>query len=261
MALGSSVGSLIGGVGGAAVGGPVGAQIGAGLGGIIGGAADLSNQEQPTVAPVDPAQVARLREIRETRRQISEGRDPLTQQRVAAIEKQGETAKGQLGKFTGGDVGGTVSAMLRAQRNVEQGTNRAFTESQQRLPFFENLETQLGNRIAQRKLELDINRADTAAAQRANLQNQIIGNVAGTIGSVAGSGLFGGGLIGQGGAARTAGGGGVNAVGDFQAPTQTINPLPPAPDLSFNMGQSFQQGLSGSNGMGGFGGMGSGGFN
>ena len=253
MALGSSIGSLVGGVGGAAIGGPMGAMVGSGIGGIAGGLIDLAGQDQPTVAPVDPAQVARLREIRETKRQISEGRDPLTQARVAAIEKQGETAKGQLGKFTGGDVGGTVSAMLRAQRNVEQGTNQAFTQSQQRLPFFENLETQLGNRIAQRKLELDINRADTAAAERANTQNQIIGSIAGTIGSVAGSGVLGGG---GGQAARMAGGGGVNAVGDFQTPLPAgITPASQLPTIT----TPNQQGFGGLQ-QGGFGPLGQGGF-
>ena len=66
MALGSSIGSLVGGVGGAAIGGPMGAMVGSGIGGIAGGLIDLAGQDQPTVAPVDPAQVARLREIRET---------------------------------------------------------------------------------------------------------------------------------------------------------------------------------------------------
>lgn len=122
------------------------------------------------VAREDSAQAARLREIDRTRRQIAQGTDPLTQQRISEVRKIGETTKGQLAKVGGGDVGGTISSFLRAQRNTGQGINQAFSQSQARQPFFENLSTQLGNRIAQRKLELDINRVDTERAKEAQAQ-------------------------------------------------------------------------------------------
>ena len=255
MALGAAIGGALGTAGGAILGGPIGAGIGGGIGSAIGGAVDLAGQETPDVARVDPNQVARLEEIRQTKREIESGMDPLTRQRIADIKQTGETTKSQLGKFTGGDVGGTLSAMLRAQRNIGRAQNQAFTQSQQRLPFFENLESQLQNRISQRKLELDIHAQDRALAERANTQRQIIGGISGAIGSAAGAfgGGAGGGLLGGGGAA--AGGGGVNAVGNFEAPVGSINPvLPPAPNLApGNIGQQFQQGISGGTGVGGFG--------
>lgn len=261
MALGSALGGGIGTVGGAVLGGPLGAAVGGGIGSAIGGAIDLAGQDTPEVARVDPAQIARLREIQQTKREIASGRDALTQQRIADIRRAGETTKGQLGKFTGGDVGGTVSAMLRAQRNIDQAQNQAFTQSQQRLPFFENLETQLGNRIAQRKLELDINAQDTARAEAANTQRQIIGGISGAIGAGAGA-LSGGGLFTGTSTGISAGGGGVNSLGEFQAPTGGINPvLPPAANLTpGNLNTGFQQGISGSTGIGGFGPLGVGGF-
>jgi len=244
MALGATIGGALGTGAGAAIGGPIGASIGGGLGSAVGGAIDLAGQKTPDVARVDPSQIARLREIQQTKKEIEAGTDPLTRQRVSDIRRTGETTKAQLAKFTGGDVGGTISAMLRAQRNIGRGQNQAFTESQKRLPFFENIQSQLGNRISQRKLELDVNAQDTARAERANTQRQIIGGISGAIGSAAGG--FGGGGF----ATGASGGGGVNAVGQFQAPAGGINPtLPPPPDLSV-----------GNSGFGGFGVSGQGGF-
>jgi len=217
MAMGSTIGSTAGTIGGAAIGGPVGAAIGGAAGGIIGGFIDKSGEKNQNVPMEDPNQVARLKEIQDTRKQISEGRDPLTKQRISSIKQAGETTKGQLGKFTGGDVGGTISSMLRAQRNVNQGTNQAFTQSQQRLPFFQNLESQLGTRIAQRKLELGIHSADQAAAESANTNRQIIGNVAGLAGSLGGVAIGGG-------QNKVAGGGGTDSLGQFNSPVGGINP-------------------------------------
>lgn len=252
MALGSAIGGGIGTVGGAIIGGPAGAAIGGGLGSAVGGAIDLANQETPEVLRADPAQVARLKEIQKTKEEISKGTDALTQQRISDIRQTGETTKGQLAKVTGGNVGGTVSAMLRAQRNIGRAQNQAFTQSQQRLPFFENLQSQLGNRIAQRKLELDVHSQDRALAERANTQRQIIGGISGAIGAGVGSGI---GRGAGGGASAVPGGGGVDSLGQFQAPTGGINTtLPPAPNLGGgDIGGQFQQGISGTTGVGGFG--------
>ena len=182
MAIESSVGSLVGGAIGTAIAPGVGTQVGAGLGGALGGVVGAASKDVPEVQREDPAQAARLAEIDKTRRQISAGTDPLTQARVSQIQKAGETTKGQLAKFSGGDVGGTISSLLRAQRNIGQGANQAFTESQQRIPFFENLSTQLGNRIAQRKLELDINAQDQAKAEKAQAQKDTQNAISGTLG-------------------------------------------------------------------------------
>jgi len=254
----SQIGSLAGAGLGTAIGGPgVGTQIGAGIGGAIGGAIGSGNKNEPQVPMEDPAQVARLREIQNTKNQIARGGDPLLRTNIADIENVGATVQGNLGKFTGGDVGGTMSAMLRAQRNTGKNINSAFAQSQQRLPFFENLQSQLGNRIAQRKLELGINAQDTARAQAAKQGS--LGNAAtsGLIASIGGGGGGAGGLggllggegggIGGGlqslvgkigaegglkGLIGKIGGGGQNNLGDTELPIGDI-------------GGMFQQGISG----------------
>lgn len=241
MALESQIGSLAGTGIGMAVGGPLGAQLGAGLGGIAGGLIGKARQSEPEVPMVDPAQAARMNEIKQTRDQISQGRDPLTQLNISEIKKTGETTKGQLGKFTGGDVGATLSSFLRAQRNTGKNINSAFAQSQQRLPFFENLQSQLGNRIAQRKLELGINTQDTARAKNAQSDKLLNTAISGTIATLPA-------LIGGGGSQAGAGASSVPGAG--QSPIDGVNTLgqtqlPVAPPLQVgDMGGQFQQGIS-----------------
>lgn len=177
MAIIGDIGSTAGGIGGGALGssiagplgGIIGSQIGSSLGGAIGGGVESvfggGSGDKKQVQRVDQNQVARLREIDRTRKEISEGRDPLTRSAISEIKATGETTKGQLAKFSGGDVGGTISSFLRAQRNTGKGINDRFSQSQGRIPFFENLSTQLGNRISQRKLELDVHDADQQSAE------------------------------------------------------------------------------------------------
>ncbi len=266
----SSIGSLIGGGLGAAAGSTLlpglgtvgGAKLGAGLGGAVGGlfgankAQGKVEESQPLAQ--DPNQISRLREIDATRKQIAQGSDPLLRSRVNEIQRLGETTKGQIVKNTGGDVGGTVTALLRAQRNIGQGVNTAFNQSQARLPFFENLSSQLSNRISQRKLELGIrdqNQFRGEQAQQQTFANNAISGVVGTLPSLFGGGNTDGangsqqvpGLSTQGinsnlnGIFRSGitnnnvniGGGGNNSLGNFQPPLFN-------PDLQ----GTFQSGIS-----------------
>ena len=181
-----------------AVGGIIGGKKGGFAGQVlfnpIGAALSFSgdHERQRDVAAVDPAQAARLREIDRTRKQISSGTDALTQQRISEVKKSGETTKGQLAKFSGGDVGGTISSFLRAQRNTGKGINDAFQKGQARIPFFENLSTQLGNRISQRKLELGVHELDRSRAQEAQAQTTANLNESGRQASEGGTGGLGG---------------------------------------------------------------------
>ena len=233
----SSAGPLLGGLIGTAIAPGIGTQIGAGLGGIGGGLLEINRAKSntPEVSESDPRQLARLREIDATRRQISEGRDPLTMQRVSEIQKMGETTKGQLGKFTGGDVGGTLSAMLRAQRNTGQGINQAYSESQNRLPFFENLSSQLLNRIEQRKLDLGVHEQDRARLQQESGKQSMMNSASGLLASLGGAAINKG-LTPQTSSIADLGGGGVNSVGQSSPGLAT---------LPINLPQTFQQGLVG----------------
>ncbi len=265
MAVGSAIGGILGGVAGTAIGGPAGTQLGASLGSSLGGLAEgaIKKSGVEDLPLVDPAQAAKLQEIERTKRQIAQGTDPLTQSRLSEIQKIGQTAKGELGKFTGGDVGGTIAAQLRAQRNIQQGSNQAFTQSQQRLPFFENLAAQLGNRISQRKLDIQqLNRAqalgESAQATQEGTQN--------ILGALPGLSTQLGGVLGGRGADTPIASAGLAPQGGFgftQSPQILAGQTVAAPgDASAiapsNIEQIFSQGLSGANGIGGFGQLGTG---
>lgn len=253
-ALGTAVAGPLGGIAGGMIGSSIGSAIGGGVESLFGGGGGGDKE----VARADPNQVARLKEIDRTRKQISSGTDPITRSAISEIKKTGETTKGQLAKFTGGDVGGTISSFLRAQRNTGKGINDRFTATQGRVPFFENLSTQLGNRISQRKLELDINAQDTQRAQQAQSQTNKNLNLSGVIASSIGNDGLGG-LLGKKGGEES---------GEFSPQIgqtfsqgisgqgQSITAEALSPEL--NSGGAFGQGIGGGGGLGsGFGGFGS----
>ena len=242
--LGSSFGTLAGYGIGSAYGGPIGGQIGAGIGNIAGSTFDISRNKTPEVMREDPLEIQKLKEIDATRKQIAEGTDPLIRQRISDIKNTGETTKAQLGKYTGGDVGSTLTGMLRAQRNIGAGINQAYSESQNRLPFFEKLSQQLANRISQRKLELDIHAQDQAMAEKAQSQKELASAVSGTIASASGANnLFGGGNSAGIPSMATPG---INPMGGMNLPSFTPSTVAAAPSLPNNLAESFSYGLSGS---------------
>lgn len=158
--LGSAAGSVIPGVGTA-----IGGAVGQGIGGALGGIADKRKAASLEPSAVDPFELQRMAELDQTRRSISTGSDVGTQSRINEVRNLGASTQNALSKVTGGDVGGTMSALLRAQRGTQTGINQAISEGQKRLPFFENLTQQLGTRISQRKLELGLLGANQARAE------------------------------------------------------------------------------------------------
>lgn len=157
--IGGIAGSVIPGVGtaaGAAAGKIAGTAIGATAGAISGGLSQRKANQAQEIATEDPFERKRLAELEQTRRSISTGSDIGTQNKIGEAKSVGRSVQQGIAKNTGGDVGSTISGMLKAQKNTQNATNRAVAESQQRLPFFENMYQQLGSRIGQRKLELSL---------------------------------------------------------------------------------------------------------
>lgn len=164
-ALGAQFGSVVPGIGNA-----VGAVGGAIAGGIAGGAnankAKKKQEEAQAYIPsyADPVQAQRLAEIDRIAQNIQSGTDAATQ---TAINQGAETTaatQNRLARVTGGNVGATVDALLKAQRAGGEAANTAIAQGQSRLPFFKDLGQQLANRIEQRALELGLlNRAQASA--------------------------------------------------------------------------------------------------
>ena len=188
-------GTLGGAATGAAIGSMVapgiGTFIGAGVGAVAGGVssgikANKAKKADERIQAQDPRELARLAEINRIRKSIGAGTDPLTQQQINQARQTGASTQGNIARVTGGNVGATVAGLTRAQRGTQAATNQALAQSQQRLPFFENMAQQLNTRISQRALEVGLMRRDQAMAEKAADQKAASANISGAIGALGG---------------------------------------------------------------------------
>jgi hypothetical protein len=162
--MGASIGSIVPGIGTA-----IGAAGGAILGGVTSGIKENKSQQSQGIPVVDPNERARLSRLEQLSKTMSSGSDALTQQNVRNQQNVGRAAQNAISKSTGGDVGGTLDALLRSQKATQVGVNQAVAQSAQRLPYFDSAAGQLGSRIAQRRLELDLlNRGQDLASSTRN---------------------------------------------------------------------------------------------
>jgi hypothetical protein len=166
------------------VGTAVGAAVGAVAGGVSSGIkANKAKKADEAIQAQDPRELARLAEINRIRKSIGAGTDPLTQQQINQARQTGASTQGNIARVTGGNVGATVAGLTRAQRGTQAATNQALAQSQQRLPFFENMAQQLNTRISQRALEVGLMRRDQAMAEKAAANKAASANIAGAIGA------------------------------------------------------------------------------
>lgn len=168
---GASIGSVIPGVGTV-----LGGAIGAGLGANIGALSAISKQNKANksqeIPMTDPIEARRLAELEQLRRNVMMGSDPITQNRINQARNVGSAVQGAISRNTGGDVASTMDALLKAQRNTQAGVNQGISEGQQSLPYFDNASGQLMQRIAQRKLELQLLKRAQATAENAQSRKE-----------------------------------------------------------------------------------------
>lgn len=157
--MGASIGSVIPGVGTAA-----GAGVGALVGGISGGLKEKRSQDAQNIPSVDPMERARLARLEQVSKNLSSGTDTLTQQGIKEQRNIGKAAQTAISRNTGGDVGGTIDALLKSQKATQGGVNQTVAQSAQRIPYFDSAVGALKSRIGQRRLELDLlNRSQRVA--------------------------------------------------------------------------------------------------
>jgi len=186
-------GMMSGAMGGAATGaaaGPWGALAGGVIGGVVGGVKGQKAQDAQDIASSNPAEVARLAELRNTSKELQSGTDPLTQLNIRENQRGVRAAQHGIARVTGGDVGGTISAMRKAQMAGQTGNNAAVAGAAKRVPYFDSAVGGLTSRIADRKLQLNLLKRGQKTAESAQYQTDA--NVSGNafLGAV-GGGLFG----------------------------------------------------------------------
>jgi len=149
--MGATLGSLVPGPGTA-----IGTAAGALIGGIGGALKQKKANESNEIPEVDPMERERLARIQQISKNLSAGTDGLTQQNISQQKNVGRAAQNAISKVTGGDVGGTLDALLRTQRGTQSGVNQAVAQAAQRMPYFDSAAGSLASRIAQRRLELGL---------------------------------------------------------------------------------------------------------
>jgi hypothetical protein len=192
--LGSTLGSIIPIPGvGSLVGGAIGAGVGAIAGG-VGAKKTAKEREKGLQLPgtEDPTQMARRAEIDRMAKNVAAGTDSATQTALDKGQQTTAATQSRLSRITGGNVGATTDALLKAQRAGGDAANQAIAQGQSRLPFFMNLGQQLSNRIEQRKLDLDLLARDQTSAETAQRQkeanvNANAVNASGMLGDLGGS--------------------------------------------------------------------------
>lgn len=147
-----------------------------GAGQMLSGAIKKAKADRMSPPVVDPEQAALLEETRRRQRQIDSGTDVLTQANLQEAEQNTAATQGALGRVTGGNVGGTVSALLGAQKLGGQVMNQAYGGAASRSTAMGQLAAEMSKEIAQRKMELQLAAQGQKRAEAANMQKTGFGN-------------------------------------------------------------------------------------
>jgi hypothetical protein len=157
----------------AATGG-LSAPIGAGVGALLGGGIALNKNkkanESQGIPMIDPMEAKRLAELEIARKNLNAGTDPLTQNMIQQNQRLNSSTQNSIARNTGGNSSATIDGLLRAQGNSQRGINEINAQTQQRIPYFDNAESSLLSRVADRKLRLQLLQRAQKTAENAQAQ-------------------------------------------------------------------------------------------
>lgn len=123
---------------------------------------------------VDPAQGAFLAELQQKKNALNTGSEYASS--LDAIGDNMAQTQDTLAGNSGGDVGGTVSALLKSQMVANKGTGNMLAQGQQSEGMYTGLYGNLLDKVAQRKMELGLlghaqNMAEWAQDKQAGMAN------------------------------------------------------------------------------------------
>jgi hypothetical protein len=139
---------------------------------------------------VDSRQAAHLSELAQKRKSIDTGADFAAGMQAVDTGQAGTNAA--IVKATGGDVGGTVQALLQAQRGADTAKGNVLAQGQQQRMGYDSMYGDLMNKISARQLQLQMYksqqaRAEWAQKKQTSSQNMMAG-IAGALTPGAGKG-------------------------------------------------------------------------
>jgi hypothetical protein len=165
---------------------PIGMAAGALLGGATAGMKQSKANKAQEIPMVDPMESARLAQLEQQRKSLMSGTDAVTQQNISDINNQASASMNAITKSTGGDVAGTVDALLKSQKSAQNAINQSVAGASQRLPYFDTAGAQLLDKIADRRLQLERLRRGQALAENAQARKE--SNLSGN--AIASSGIL-----------------------------------------------------------------------
>lgn len=169
--------------------GPEGAAVGAAIGGVLSGIQAISAYNQGKKADaampelVDPLQSSYLAELNQKKKSIETGADFAEGIRAADTSQAG--TNDAIVSAGGGDSGGTMQALLQAQRVAGDTKNRVIAQGQQQAANYEGFYGGMLNQIAGRKLQLEMYNQDRLRAQQAAKQQGANDNFMASLGRLA----------------------------------------------------------------------------
>jgi hypothetical protein len=163
-----------------------------GLGQMIAGAAQKKKAEKLMPGMEDPEQRAELEDVKQRMASATSGTDAMTAANLRNVDQCTAQTQNAISRNTGGDVGGTVSAMLQSQRTGDASANQVYGQARQQLPYFMTMKNSMLNNIAQRKLELGLLKHNQVQAQAEANKKSGFGNLMQGVMSSVGAGGKGG---------------------------------------------------------------------
>lgn len=170
---------------------------------------------------VDPGQAAYLSELQQKRRSIDTGADFAAG--MSAVDTTNAGTNSAIVNATGGDVSGTIQALLQSERVSNDSKNQVLAQGQQQQMQYNSMYGNLLNDMAQRSLELKLMRSQQARAEWAKMQSNASKNLMAGAAGFSGAGSP---QMGQTGGVGNAGGatdnGWKNLVGEKKAPAASM---------------------------------------
>ncbi len=124
----------------------------------------LKKKAESAMPPtVDPRQAAFLSELNQKRKAIDTGADFAAG--MSAVDTTQAGTNENIIRAGGGDAGGTMMALLQAQRGASDAKNKVLAEGQGQQQFYTSQFGDLNNKIAARAMQLQMYRSQQARAE------------------------------------------------------------------------------------------------
>ena len=151
--------------------------LGAGIGIIQGLKARKAKKAADALMPPasDPTQLAFLAEMNQKRRSLNTG--SAFAANMGYLKQAAAGTNQAIVQAGGGDVAGTMQALLGSQANIARGMNQVLGQADEQQKFYNTFASDLTNKIAQRRMELALSKSLQKRAEWAQYSQDAYANL------------------------------------------------------------------------------------